>query len=186
MNRKGFRLPQAAARLLAGVFSVWAVSATAAAPAGDAAPARPEKVTETAKNETATPPPGQPPEQQATPQTEQQSAADEKTSVVYSLRDYQRAEPTATSPEEYLSEYSNVDGVGQDGIARSLEGPDVVITAGTERTVYEYRQGGQLRLVKIIPRIGRPYYLVPADPTRGFGDLDQANRLLPQWKIIEF
>ncbi len=101
--------------------------------------------------------------------------------MVYSLRDYERTETTATSPEEYLNDYP-----AQDGIQRSLAGPDVVITAGTERTVYEYRQGGQLRLVKIIPRIGRPYYLVPADPTRGFGDLDQANRLLPQWKIIEF
>ena len=113
--------------------------------------------------------------------------ADEERSVVYSLRDYERQETTetiettATTPEEYINDYA-----GADGIQRSLEGPDVVITAGSKRTVYEYRQGGQLRLVKIIPRIGRPYYLVPADPTRGFGDLDQANRLLPQWKIIEF
>jgi hypothetical protein len=73
-----------------------------------------------------------------------------------------------------------------DGIQRSLEGPDVVITAGKDRTVYEYRQNGQLRLVKIVPRLGRPYYLVPADQTRGFGDLGQADMLLPQWTIIEF
>ena len=73
-----------------------------------------------------------------------------------------------------------------DGIQRSLDGPDVVITAGKDRTVFEYRQNGQLRLVKIVPRLGRPYYLVPADPTRGFGDLNQAGTLLPQWTIIEF
>lgn len=73
-----------------------------------------------------------------------------------------------------------------DGIQRSLEGPDVVITAGKDRTVYEYRQNGQLRIVKIVPQFGRPYYLVPADQTRGFGDLGQADLLLPQWVIIEF
>ncbi len=73
-----------------------------------------------------------------------------------------------------------------DGIQRSLDGPDVVITAGKDRTVFEYSQAGQLRLVKIVPRLGRPYYLVPADPTRGFGDLNQAGTLLPQWTIIEF
>ena len=73
-----------------------------------------------------------------------------------------------------------------DGIQQSLDGPDVVITAGKERTVFEYRQNGQLRLVKVVPRLGRPYYLVPADQTRGFGDLGRANTLLPQWTIIEF
>jgi len=41
-------------------------------------------------------------------------------------------------------------------------------------------------MVKIVPRIGRPYYLVPADQTRGFGDLNQAKTLLPQWVIVEF
>lgn len=89
--------------------------------------------------------------------------------------------------EEGLEQDRITDGVELvDGIQRSLEGPDVVITAGKDRTVYEYRQNGQLRLVKIVPRLGRPYYLVPADQTRGFGDLGQADMLLPQWTIIEF
>lgn len=79
------------------------------------------------------------------------------------------------------------DGIEQvDGIQRSLEGPDVVITAGKDRTVFEYRQNGQLRMVKIVPALGRPYYLVPADQTRGFGDLNQADMLLPNWVIVEF
>jgi hypothetical protein len=71
-------------------------------------------------------------------------------------------------------------------VRRSLEGPDVTIIAGEDRTVYEYRQNGQLRMVKIIPSFGRPYYLVPADETRGFGDLQQAKTLIPRWVIIEF
>lgn len=95
--------------------------------------------------------------------------------------------PTTEQPEPVIDTDPARDGVELlDGIQRSLDGPDVVITAGKDRTVFEYRQNGQLRLVKIVPRLGRPYYLVPADPTRGFGDLNQAGTLLPQWTIIEF
>jgi len=96
------------------------------------------------------------------------------------------AEESSAQDVEY-EENRVTDGVELlDGIQRSLDGPDVVITAGKDRTVYEYRQNGQLRLVKIVPSLGRPYYLVPADQTRGFGDLNQAEMLLPQWTIIEF
>jgi len=67
-----------------------------------------------------------------------------------------------------------------------LRGPDVVIIAGEERTIYEYRQNGHLRMVKIVPNWGRPYYLVPRDQTTGFGDLDSADALLANWVIVEF
>jgi hypothetical protein len=68
----------------------------------------------------------------------------------------------------------------------SARGPDVTIVLGEERTAYEYRQAGQLRMIKIVPKHGPSYYLVPADPTRGFGDLEQADMLIPRWTIIEF
>ena len=67
-----------------------------------------------------------------------------------------------------------------------LRGPDVTIIAGEERTVYEYRQNGHLRMVKIVPNWGKPYYLFPRDQTAGFGDLEQADMLLPTWVIVEF
>ena len=67
-----------------------------------------------------------------------------------------------------------------------LRGPDVVIIAGEERTIYEYRQNGLLRMVKIVPNWGKPYYLLPRDPTTGFGDLERADALLPTWVIVEF
>ena len=67
-----------------------------------------------------------------------------------------------------------------------LRGPDVVIIAGEERTIYEYRQNGHLRLVKIVPNWGKPYYLIPRDQTGGFGDLERADALLPSWVIVEF
>lgn len=65
-------------------------------------------------------------------------------------------------------------------------GPDVVIIAGEDKVIYEFRQNGQLRMVRIVPTWGKPYYLVPRDDTRGYGDLERADMLLPQWIIAEF
>jgi hypothetical protein len=67
-----------------------------------------------------------------------------------------------------------------------IRGPDVTIIAGEERTIYEYRQGGELRMIKIVPNWGKPYYLVPRDRTTGFGDLERAEMLLPSWVLFEF
>jgi hypothetical protein len=67
-----------------------------------------------------------------------------------------------------------------------LRGPDVVIIAEEERTIFEFRQGGELRMVRIVPRVGKPYYLVPRDQTQGYGNLERADMLLPSWVIVEF
>ena len=72
------------------------------------------------------------------------------------------------------------------GAETAQRGPDVTLIEGEERTIYEYRQNGQLRLVKIIPRNGRPYYLAPLDPSKGFGDFDKAEFVVPQWEIVRF
>ena len=68
----------------------------------------------------------------------------------------------------------------------SLRGPDVTIIAEEERTIHEFRQNGELRMVRIVPTLGRPYYLVPRDPSQGFGDLERADMLVPSWVIVEF
>ena len=68
----------------------------------------------------------------------------------------------------------------------NLKGPDVTIIVGEARTVYEFRQNGELRMVKIVPKWGKPYYLVPRDRTTGFGNLERAETLLPSWVIFEF
>ena len=41
-------------------------------------------------------------------------------------------------------------------------------------------------MVRVVPKWGKPYYLVPANPTKGFGDLQRAEMLVPQWVIAEF
>lgn len=68
----------------------------------------------------------------------------------------------------------------------NVRGPDVTLIAGEERTIYEYRHNGQLRMIKVVPKFGKPYYLAPRDPTRGFGDLEQADSLIAEWVLWEF
>jgi hypothetical protein len=68
----------------------------------------------------------------------------------------------------------------------TLRGPDIVIIGEEERTIYEFRQAGELRMVRIVPNFGKPYYLVPRDNTRGYGDLERADMLVPSWVILEF
>lgn len=79
-------------------------------------------------------------------------------------------------------------GAAQLGLAEEepLRGPDVTIIAEEERVIQEFRQGGELRMVRIVPSFGRAYYLIPRDPTRGFGDLERADMLIPSWVIVEF
>lgn len=67
-----------------------------------------------------------------------------------------------------------------------VRGPDVTIIAEEERTVFEYRQGGVLRMVRVVPEWGQPYYLIPRDQSAGHEDLERADALLPTWVIVEF
>ena len=67
-----------------------------------------------------------------------------------------------------------------------IRGPDVTIIEEEDRTVLEYRQGGVLRMVRIVPEWGKPYYLVPQDQTAGHESLERAETLLPSWVIVEF
>ena len=67
-----------------------------------------------------------------------------------------------------------------------LKGPDVVLIQTEQRTIYEFRHNGRLTMIKVVPKKGRPYYLVPEDPTLHGGDLERTNRLIARWVIKEF
>ena len=41
-------------------------------------------------------------------------------------------------------------------------------------------------MIRVVPTTGRPYYLVTTDPTSGYGNLEQADTLVPQWILVEF
>tara|TARA_Y100001934_G_scaffold280972_1_gene389183 strand:- start:1305 stop:1553 length:249 start_codon:yes stop_codon:yes gene_type:complete len=70
--------------------------------------------------------------------------------------------------------------------ARSDAGDDVEIIVGEDRTVFEYRQNGVLVLIKVVPKVGRPYYLTPVDGSPHFDDLSNKKNLYPRWVIIEW
>ncbi len=65
-------------------------------------------------------------------------------------------------------------------------GPDVEIVIGETKTVYEYRSNGVLIAIKVVPKSGRPYYMVPADGSPHFESLDHAKALYPQWVLFEW
>ena len=69
---------------------------------------------------------------------------------------------------------------------REHRGPDVTLIETEERVVYEYRQNGLLRMIKVVPKRGKPYYLVPQDPAKGLGTIEEAEVLMPQWEIVRF
>ena len=48
--------------------------------------------------------------------------------------------------------------------------PDIAIVEEEDKTVYEYRDNnGRLYMVKVVPKVGPPYYLLDTD---GDGELD--------------
>ncbi len=68
--------------------------------------------------------------------------------------------------------------------------PEVRIRREDERTIEEYSTGGRVYMVRIVPDVGLPYYLVD---TTGDGDFDtrhahgEFDRVRPaHWKIIEW
>ncbi len=63
---------------------------------------------------------------------------------------------------------------------------DIQIVEGEDRIVYEYRQNGLIVMIKVVPKKGRPYYMVPADGSPHFESLDLKKSLFPQWVIIEW
>ena len=63
---------------------------------------------------------------------------------------------------------------------------DIEIVEGKDKTVYEYRQNGVLMMIKVVPKIGKPYYMVPADGAPHFETLDHKKKLYPQWVLIEW
>jgi Protein of unknown function (DUF2782) len=67
----------------------------------------------------------------------------------------------------------------------SGESPEIVIREEEGKTFYEYRVNGILKEIKVIPRVGKPYYLVPADG-EGWIREDRTTLLVPKWVLFEW
>lgn len=67
--------------------------------------------------------------------------------------------------------------------------PSIVITEDESITIKEYRVKGELYMIEIQPKKGRPYYLVDSD---GDGSLDSRygemapDFLIPSWIILKW
>ncbi|OZG74255.1 hypothetical protein BTA51_04360 [Hahella sp. CCB-MM4] len=71
------------------------------------------------------------------------------------------------------------------GVSWAEEEADIKIRYGEDKTVYEYRVNGQLVEIKVVPKIGPAYYLVPADGGE-FERSDTSSVVVPSWKILEW
>lgn len=72
--------------------------------------------------------------------------------------------------------------------ASANDEPQVTITKQVEQTVEEFRAGGKLYMIKITPKIGKPYYLVD---DRGDGKFARQEALdsgfrPPRWVVHSF
>ena len=65
--------------------------------------------------------------------------------------------------------------------------PDVTIRQDGDKTIHEYRVNGFLYAVKVIPKGGKPYFLVRADGSDGnFVRSDSPDMLIPAWEIFSW
>lgn len=67
--------------------------------------------------------------------------------------------------------------------------PDITIVRKGQKTIQEFRRGGKLYMVKVIPDIGPPYYFMDLD---GDGSVDKRtgdrnfDTNVNMWKIVEW
>jgi len=67
--------------------------------------------------------------------------------------------------------------------------PDIRIIQKKDRTIQEYRMNGKLYMIKVVPSVGFPYYLMDTD---GDGALEtkqhelDSGLLVPSWILFEW
>ncbi len=62
----------------------------------------------------------------------------------------------------------------------------IELIEGEDRLIYEYRQNGMLTMIKIVPKKGLPYYMVPLSGAQRIEGLDHQKKLYPQWIIKDW
>ena len=69
----------------------------------------------------------------------------------------------------------------------SEDEPEIVIRKGNEGKVfYEYVRNGEIVEIKVVPKNGKPYYLVPAKGHDGYIRLDESQLLVPKWVLFRW
>lgn len=96
---------------------------------------------------------------------------------------------TADEPQQNLESLPEVpEPPPQAQSGEALE-PDITIIRREKKIIQEFRRGGRLYMIKVVPDIGPPYYFLD---TNGDGkmdvrssDLDQPSRI-NMWKLLEW
>lgn len=63
--------------------------------------------------------------------------------------------------------------------------PQITIRHENEETFYEYRVNGVLKEIKVVPKVGPTYYLVPADGNAWIRE-DRSQVLVPSWVLFKW
>lgn len=64
--------------------------------------------------------------------------------------------------------------------------PEITITHDGDATFYEYSVNGQLKEIKVVPKTGKPYYLVPKQGSDEFIRVEESQLLIPKWVIFRW
>ena len=63
--------------------------------------------------------------------------------------------------------------------------PEITIRHENDETFYEYRVNGILKEIKVVPKIGPTYYLVPADGNAWIRE-ERSQVLVPSWILFKW
>lgn len=63
--------------------------------------------------------------------------------------------------------------------------PEIRIEQGEDATYYEHRVNGVLKEIKVVPKVGKPYFLVPADGGAWIRE-EKSQVLVPKWVLFEW
>ncbi|MDP2504477.1 MULTISPECIES: DUF2782 domain-containing protein [unclassified Oceanobacter] len=72
------------------------------------------------------------------------------------------------------------------GFAADPSGESVTIRNDGDKTFYEFRVNGELVEIKVEPKVGKPYYLVPESQGDNFVRKDNPDIVVPKWVIFRW
>ncbi len=75
--------------------------------------------------------------------------------------------------------------VAEQPVSADPNEPQITIRKGKEKTFYEYRVNGILKEIKVVPKVGPEYYLVP-DDGGGWIQEEKSQLLVPSWVIFRW
>ena len=92
--------------------------------------------------------------------------------------------PVAAQPSDRPPELKPV----PDGAPGAGDAPAVTIRQSDQGRVVEYRANGKLFMIKVIPKVGKPYYLLDQTGGGQFARHDGAAPMTspPMWVVKEF